>query len=161
MFIPYSAWDQCAVVTDFEERCWNISYEKPLDPKDQLDCKMSCRMSQRRLSTLRNELSYLACPQQSKVLFRDQSQFFGGDNLPHLYTGGLFALSAVEKCRYFCHKRLSMNEWMELWFYFYCWTPQEHSLSPSAALIYSLGDDNGVGSLTLMVWSCFTAGRER
>lgn len=57
---------------------------------------MSCRMIQRRLSTLRNELSYLACPQQSKVLFRDQSHFFGGDSVPHLYTGELFALHTVE-----------------------------------------------------------------
>lgn len=74
-----------------------MSYEKPLDSKDQLDySKISCRMIHRRLSTLRNELSYLACPQQSKDLFRDQSHFFGGDNLPHSYTGELFALYTVE-----------------------------------------------------------------
>lgn len=73
-----------------------MSYEKTLDSKDQLDFKMSCRMIHKRLSTLRNELSYLTCPQQSKVLFRDQRHFYGGDSLPHLHTGELFALHTVE-----------------------------------------------------------------
>lgn len=60
-----------------------MSYEEIFGSKDQLDCKMTCRVIQRRLSTLRNDLSYLACPQQSKVLFRDQNHFFGRDNLLH------------------------------------------------------------------------------
>lgn len=90
VFIPYSEWEQCAAVTDFGERCANISYEMPFDSKDQLDCNMGCWMIQRGLNTLRDELSFPACPQQSELPFRGQCQLFGGDNLPQLHTGDLF-----------------------------------------------------------------------
>lgn len=64
MFIPYSETDQCAAVTDFGERCANTSYERPLYPKDQLDCNVGCGIIQSRVSTLRDEMTFPASPQQ-------------------------------------------------------------------------------------------------
>lgn len=130
VFIPYSEWEQCAAVTDFGERCANISYEMPFNSKDQLDCNMAVEWF--RGGWIHWETN---CPSQPAL---SSLSFLSGVNVSCL-VGTIFHSCTQVTCfshysgkyKYFqSHERFLVHEWRVLGFYFYC------RLNPAEALAW-------------------------